>query len=97
MKVIVVGAGIVGATISYRLARAGVAVTVVQDGAIGATPRSFGWINASFYVDAAHHHLRFEGIAAYGRLADDVSDLPIAMKGAAVVGRTRRFDVCDGG
>ncbi|MGV6803572.1 MAG: FAD-dependent oxidoreductase, partial [Ruegeria sp.] len=59
-EIIVVGAGIVGASIAYQLARTGHTVTVIDrdmPGA-GASGRSFGWINASFYLDMAHHELR---------------------------------------
>ncbi len=69
MKTVVIGAGIVGASIAHQLARAGADVIVI-DGGSGATDCSFGWINASFYLDAAHYRLREEGIAAWRRLGD---------------------------
>ena len=48
-KIIVVGAGIVGASIGWHLTRAGASVTIVDAGQAGgvATPASFAWINAS--------------------------------------------------
>lgn len=79
-RVIVIGAGILGAAIAFRLVRSGAQVTVVEGGGARATDASFGWINASFYHDADHFHLRAEGIAAYRRLAMDL-DLPIAWQG----------------
>lgn len=82
MKVVVVGAGVIGASIAYQLGRAGADVTVVDAGMPAASSTSFGWINASFYADAAHHQLRVEGMAAYGRLMEDIADLPIQMHGA---------------
>ena len=82
MKVIVIGAGIIGASIAYNLARGGADVTVITDNSPIATEASFGWINASFYADEAHHHLRVAGIAAYGRLAKVLPELPIQMNGA---------------
>ncbi|TIQ62348.1 MAG: FAD-binding oxidoreductase, partial [Mesorhizobium sp.] len=47
--VIVVGAGIIGASIAWHLAKAGAKVTIVADSGAGgvATPNSFAWINAS--------------------------------------------------
>ncbi len=74
MRIIVVGAGVVGAAIAYNLVRAGAAVTVIEAGqpAGAASGGSFGWINASFYADAPHHRLRAEGIAAHHRLAVDL-------------------------
>ncbi len=49
MRVVVVGGGIVGASVAWHLARGGAAVTVVEAGGEGgtATSRSWAWINAS--------------------------------------------------
>ena len=82
MKTIVVGAGIIGASIAWHLSRSGAEVVVIDGGAAGASSQSFGWINASFYADAAHHRLRVAGIAAYGRLMAVQPDLAIQMSGA---------------
>jgi D-hydroxyproline dehydrogenase subunit beta len=74
MKVLIVGAGIVGACLAYRFAEEGAEV-VLLDGAgpaAGATGQSFGWVNASFYLDEAHHHLRVSSMEAHRRLADEV-------------------------
>jgi glycine/D-amino acid oxidase-like deaminating enzyme len=68
MKVVVVGAGVIGASIALALSRAGIAVTVVDAGLPAASSTSFGWINASFYADTAHHRLRAASLEAYGRL-----------------------------
>jgi glycine/D-amino acid oxidase-like deaminating enzyme len=70
-QVIVIGAGIIGASIAYQLAKAGAAVTVLDAGgpAGQASGASFGWINASFYVDPDHFALRLAGIEAHERLA----------------------------
>ena len=72
MKVVVVGAGIIGASVAYQLAKAGAQVTVIDGAGVaaGATGRSFGWINASFHADAAHFRLRAESMAAYHRLIE---------------------------
>ena len=69
-RIVIIGAGIIGAAAAYQLARAGHVVTVIDAGAPGggATGRSFGWINASFHKDVAHFALRAEGIAAWHRL-----------------------------
>lgn len=74
MKVIVIGAGIVGALTGFRLAEAGADVIVIEAGqpAAAASGASFGWINASFYADADHFNLRRAGIAAHHRLASDL-------------------------
>jgi glycine/D-amino acid oxidase-like deaminating enzyme len=49
-RIVVVGAGILGASIAYHLAKRGAKVVIVdavRPGA-GATEKSFGWINATF-------------------------------------------------
>lgn len=81
MRVIVVGAGIIGANIAWHLSRAGAEVTVIDAGGAAASHTSFGWINASFYADSAHHRLRVAGMAAYDRLRARV-DLAINRSGA---------------
>ena len=71
MQVVIIGAGIIGATLAYQLGRGGAQVTVVDAAgpASGATGRSFGWANASFYADESHFRLRHESLQAYARLA----------------------------
>jgi len=68
--VLVVGAGLIGAGVARALARGGARVTVVEGGvpAALASGRSFGWINASFYLNEDHFRLRLAGMAAHRRL-----------------------------
>lgn len=70
-SVLIIGAGIIGASLAFHLSRQGVAVTVLEatTPASAASGRSFGWINASFYASPAHHRLRVEAMAAHHRLA----------------------------
>ncbi|MDA0962942.1 MAG: FAD-dependent oxidoreductase, partial [Proteobacteria bacterium] len=70
-RIVIIGAGIIGAAAAFRLQQAGHEITLIEAGAPGggATGRSFGWINASFHHDAAHFALRAEGIAAWRRLS----------------------------
>ena len=79
-NVVVIGAGIIGASAAYHLQKAGARVTVVDAGARSATQASFGWINASFYLDEDHFHLRTAGIKAYRGLCDELA-LPIRWEG----------------
>lgn len=68
---LIIGAGLTGAALAYELSLGGARVTVLEAGmqaASQASGRSFGWINASFALNAAHHALRVEGIAAHHRL-----------------------------
>jgi glycine/D-amino acid oxidase-like deaminating enzyme len=70
MKVILVGAGLVGAALAQALSSRGAAVTLIEAArpAAGASGASFGWINASFHASPAHFHLRHAAIAAHHRL-----------------------------
>ena len=79
-RVLIVGGGIVGASAAFHLARAGARVTLVDAGTPSATAASFGWINASFYLDEDHHRLRAEGLAAWHRLSS-LLDLPLHWQG----------------
>lgn len=79
-RIIVVGAGIIGAAVAYRLQTRGAQVTIVQDGVTRATDASFGWINASFFLDHTHFRLRDAGISAWHRLLDELP-LPIRQTG----------------
>lgn len=74
VKIIIVGAGIIGAVTAFRLAAAGAQVTVIEAGtpAGAASAASFGWVNASFYANRDHFNLRFASIDAHRRLADQL-------------------------
>jgi glycine/D-amino acid oxidase-like deaminating enzyme len=64
-SVIVIGAGIVGASIAYHLARSGVKVRVLEanetTGGV-ATPSSWAWINASWGNDRQYVELRMRSM-----------------------------------
>ena len=71
---VVVGAGIVGASIAYHLARRGARVSIVDAvfPASGATGKSFGWINATFSKrPRAYFDLNLAGIEGWHRLERD--------------------------
>ncbi|MBZ9773594.1 NAD(P)/FAD-dependent oxidoreductase [Mesorhizobium sp. CO1-1-8] len=81
--VIVIGTGIIGASIAWHLSRAGAQVTVIADSAAGgvATPNSFAWINASWGNPAPYFRLRTRAMAEWTRLARDLPDLPLSWCG----------------
>ena len=82
-EVVVVGAGIVGASIAWHLTAAGAAVTVidaVEPGGI-ATAGSFAWINASWGNPEHYFRLRMHSMAGWRRLAEAVPAVPIAWVG----------------
>ncbi|AZO64747.1 FAD-binding oxidoreductase [Mesorhizobium sp. M6A.T.Cr.TU.016.01.1.1] len=82
-QVIVVGAGIIGASIAWHLAKAGAKVTVVADSGVGgvATPNSFAWINASWGNPEPYFRLRTRSMAEWTRLAQDLPGIPLAWCG----------------
>jgi glycine/D-amino acid oxidase-like deaminating enzyme len=73
--VVVVGAGVIGASIAYRLARAGARVTLVDRGAPGqgTSANSFAWVNSNDKPPLAYHRLNAESVVAHRRLRDDVA------------------------
>src|ERR1043166_851592 len=71
LRVVVVGAGIVGASIAYHLACREVAVTVLErhrPGA-GASSHSFAWINAFGKEPYPYHDLNRRSLEAWRRFA----------------------------
>lgn len=80
--VIVVGAGIIGASIAWHLTRKGAAVTIIGEELGGvATPCSFAWINASWGNPEFYFHFRRRAMAEWKRLARELPGLPLAWCG----------------
>lgn len=74
--VVVVGAGIIGATLAWHLTRDGAHVTIVADAVGGtATPCSFAWLNASWNNPLFYYHFRLRSMAGWKRLAGQVPQL----------------------
>ena len=73
-RIAVIGAGIVGASIAYHLARRGAAVTVLDRGqpAGEATEKSFAWSNATWGNPLPYFRLRFLSMGEYRRLEDEL-------------------------
>lgn len=82
--VIVVGAGIIGASIAWHLARRGAPVTLVDAGQPGgvATAASFAWINSSWANPEPYVRLRMAAIDGWRRLDAAVPDLGVAWTGS---------------
>lgn len=81
--VIVVGAGIIGASIAWHLTTAGARVTIIDAGEAGgvATPASFAWINASRGNPEPYFRLRIRVMAEWRRLAEALPAIPLAWTG----------------
>ena len=74
-SVVIVGAGIVGASLACHLASAGAAVTIIERSrsASGVTARSFAWINIVHGNAAVLAQLRNLAIADYRRLEQELN------------------------
>lgn len=81
--IVVVGAGIIGASIAWHLISAGARVTILDAGEAGgiATPNSFAWINASAGNPEPYFRLRIRAMAEWRRLAAAVPALPLSWCG----------------
>jgi glycine/D-amino acid oxidase-like deaminating enzyme len=81
---VVVGGGIVGASVAYHAARAGAAVTLVDAGRPGAgvTVGSFAWIGASGVRTGPAAGLRATAIKQYRRLESELPGLPVTWSGS---------------
>lgn len=82
-QVVVIGAGIIGASIAWHLTKAGARVTIVSESGAGgvATPNSFAWINASWGNPEVYFRLRTRAMAEWKRLANELPGLPLAWCG----------------
>jgi glycine/D-amino acid oxidase-like deaminating enzyme len=82
--VIVVGAGIVGASVAYHCARAGAVVTLVDAGRLGAgvTADSFAWVGASGVHTGPAATLRATATAEYRRVEAELPGLPVTWSGS---------------
>lgn len=81
--ILVVGAGIIGASIAYHLTRDGARVTILDAGKGGgiATRYSWAWINASWGNPEPYFRLRTRSMCEWRRLAADVPDVGLRWPG----------------
>lgn len=83
-RIAVIGGGIVGASITYHLAREGAAVTLLERGdlATQASRGTLAWINASWAKQPRHYH-RFTqlGVSGWRKLGADLG-LPVRWGGS---------------
>ena len=70
MKVVVIGAGVVGSAFAWHLAKEGTEVTVLEQGSIssGASSKSFGWLNSHYPELPEYHALRMASLAEHRNL-----------------------------
>lgn len=85
-RVIVIGSGIIGASIAWHLAQAGAKVMVIEAERPGgiATRNSWAWINASWGNPEPYFRLRMRSIAEWHRLERDVPALRVNWCGGLI-------------
>jgi len=78
MRVVVIGAGIIGSSVAYEAAKAGAKVTVLEAGKIagGASTTSFAWTNATGKRPQAYFALNVAGMRAHLDLAREFGHAP---------------------
>lgn len=84
LRVVVAGAGIIGASVAWHLAKAGAEVTVIdrEGPATHASRGSFAWINATWSKQPrAYHALNQAGVAGWKRLQSELK-LPVRWGGS---------------
>jgi glycine/D-amino acid oxidase-like deaminating enzyme len=83
-ELVVVGAGIVGASVAYHAAKAGAAVTLVDAAGLagGVTADSFAWIGSSGVRTGPAALLRTTATAEYRRLEAELPGLPVTWSGS---------------
>ncbi|MFB6393745.1 NAD(P)/FAD-dependent oxidoreductase [Polymorphospora lycopeni] len=82
--IVVVGAGIVGASVAYHTARAGAAVTLLDAGRPGAgvTADSFAWVGASGVRTGPAAGIRATATEEYRRVEAELPGLPVTWSGS---------------
>ena len=78
-QVVIIGAGIIGASVAYHLQRDGAQVTVIEAMQAGglATRHSWAWINASWGNPEPYFRLRHRSMKLWRELSDDVPGLAV--------------------
>ena len=71
MKVVVVGAGIVGVSIAVELAKRGAEVTIAERDSPGSgtSSTSFAWVNSNNKEPSSYYELNLAGLEAHAKLA----------------------------
>ena len=85
-RVIVIGSGIIGASIAYHLAKGGAEVTVIEAEETGgiATRASWAWINASWGNPDLYFRLRLRSIEHWHTLQSEIPHLAIDWCGGLI-------------
>ena len=83
---VVIGAGVLGASTAFRLAAAGLRVTIVEAGRVGAgtSGMSFAWINSNGKPPRPYHDLNVAGLRAHFALREEFPATPWLHEGGSL-------------
>ncbi len=75
-SVIIIGAGVIGASVAFRMAQGGADVMLLEAGraAGGTSTRSFAWTNAHNKLPHSYYALNAAGMRAHETLQDELGD-----------------------
>lgn len=75
---VVVGGGVIGASLTYRLAEAGARVTLIEASSLagGTSSTSFAWLNSNGKPPLAYHQLNWAGLIEHIRLREEFGTAP---------------------
>jgi glycine/D-amino acid oxidase-like deaminating enzyme len=78
MKVIIIGAGVLGVSVARQLAVAGEDVLLLDrwGAGTGTTATTFAWTNSSRKPDPDYHRLNLAGMEEHARLAEQLRGAP---------------------
>ena len=74
--VVVIGAGIMGSAIAYRISARGARVTIIDraEPGSGASSHSFAWVNAGAKQPVGYHNLNRRSLEMWTRFADELGE-----------------------
>ncbi len=78
MEIVVIGGGVVGDSVAYRLAQVGAAVTLLEAGRLagGTSSATFAWINSNDKTPLEYHRLNTAGMGEHARLRQEFGTAP---------------------